>query len=107
MMRERKAGADHGCQLRAVAARSQQPDRRQRDVLRHGSHGTERMPLRKSVALEQDELLEALKEIVVAAGILPPPQRVGGDGVGAGRAAEAEIDASSSTLKRSATISGA
>src|SRR5262245_24727982 len=94
MMRKRKAGADHGGELCAVAARSEQPDRRQRDVLRHGAHGAKRMPLRKGVALEQDELLEALEEIIAAAGILPPPQRVGGDGVGARRAAEAEIDAS-------------
>ena len=52
------------------------------------------MAFRKGPALEQDQFLEALQEIVVAAGILPPPQRIGGDGVGARRAAEPEIDAS-------------
>ncbi len=93
MMREGKPGADHGGELRAVAARAEQPDRRQRDVLRHGAHVAERMAFRKGVALEQQQLLEALQEIVVVAGILAPPQRVGGHGIGAGRAADAEIDA--------------
>ena len=37
---------------------------------------------------------KADKEIVVATGILPPPQRVGGDGVGPRRAAKPEVDAS-------------
>ena len=52
------------------------------------------MAFRKGVALEQQQFLEPLQEIVVAAGVLPPPQRVGGDGVGAGGPAQPEIDAS-------------
>ena len=52
------------------------------------------MVFRKGLALEQDQFLEPLQEIVVAAGILPAPQRVGGDGVGPRRAAEPEVDAS-------------
>ena len=52
------------------------------------------MVFRKGLALEQDQFLEPLQEIVVAAGILPPPQRVGGDGVGPRRAAKPEVDAS-------------
>ena len=52
------------------------------------------MVFREGLALEQDQFLEPLQEIVVAAGILPAPQRVGGDGVGRRRAAEPEVDAS-------------
>ena len=52
------------------------------------------MVFRKGLALEQDQFLEPLQEIVVAAGILPPPQRVGGDRIGTRRAAEPEVDAS-------------
>ena len=81
-------------ELRAVVARTEQPDRRQRDVVpawraRCGTDG-----FREAVVLEQHQLLEASQEIVVVAGVLPSPQRVGGDRVGAGRAPEAEIDAS-------------
>jgi hypothetical protein len=48
----------------------------------------------KAAVLDQQQFLESLEEVVVVADPLPPPQRVGGDGVGAGRPAEAEIDAS-------------
>ena len=93
VMREGITGPDHGGELRAVAARAEQPDRWQRDVFGHGADRAERMVFREGAVLEQDELLEALQEIVVAAGVLPPPQCVGGDGIGAGRAAQPEIDA--------------
>ena len=94
MMREGKAGADRGGKLGAVAARAEQMDRRQRDVRRHRPHVAERVALRKSARLDQHQLLEALEEIVVVPHILPPPQRDRRDRIGAGRAAEPEIDAS-------------
>src|SRR5262252_7548974 len=94
MVGERVSGADHGGELRAVAARAEQPDRRQLDLLRHGADRAERMAFWKSAAVEQDELLEPLQEIVVTAAILPAPQRIRGDRIGAGRAAQPEIDAS-------------
>src|SRR4029077_10471178 len=53
--------------------------------------GTEWMAFRKGVSFEQDEFLQPLQKIALAA-ILPPPQRIRGDRIGAGRAAEAEID---------------
>ena len=69
------------------------------------------MPLRKTAALEQQQFLEPFEEVVALPRILAGAQRVGGDRIGAGCAAEAKIDAAgnnaSSTLKRSATISGA
>ena len=52
------------------------------------------MAFREGAALEQHQLLEALQEIVVVAGILPAPQGIGGDRIGARRAPEPEIDAS-------------
>ena len=48
---------------------------------------------REAAALEQNELLESLQEIVALARLLSAAQRVGGDRVGAGRTAETEIDA--------------
>ena len=52
------------------------------------------MVVGKALALEQQQFLQALEEIVVVADVLPPPQRDRGDLIGAGRAPEAEIDAS-------------
>ena len=52
------------------------------------------MPLRKTAALEQQQFLEPLEEVVALPRILPGAQRVGGDRIGAGRAPEAKIDAS-------------
>ena len=49
------------------------------------------MAFRKGVVLEQQQFLEALKEVV--ARILPPAQRIGSDRIRARRAAEPEIDA--------------
>ena len=76
-MRERKSHPHHGGEQRAVAARAEEPDRRQRDVLRHRIDTGEGMPLRKSALLEQDELLEALQEIVpeIVGIVLSAPQR--------------------------------
>ena len=56
-------------------------------------HVAEWMFGRKAAALQQHELLEALQEIVAFARVLAPAERIGGDRVGAGRAAETEIDA--------------
>ena len=53
----------------------------------------ERMAFRKAALLEQQQFLEAVEEIVARGIVLPPPQRVGRHRIGAGRAAEAEIDA--------------
>ncbi len=93
MVGEGKSGADHGGELRAVSARSEQPDRRQRHVLGHRAYRAERMAFGEAAVLEQHQLLEALQEVVVAASVLASPQRVGGDGIGAGRAPEPQIDA--------------
>ncbi len=51
------------------------------------------MSFRETAALEQQQFLEAFEEIVALARILPGAQRVGGDLIGARRAAEPEIDA--------------
>ena len=93
MMRKGETHADRGGELGAVAARSEQPDRRQRDVGRHGMDVAERMAFGKAVALEQQQFLKALEKVVAFARVLPAAQRVGGDLIGARRAAEAEIDA--------------
>ena len=85
--------ADGGGKLGAVAARTEQPDRRQRDIGRHGTDGAKRMPFRKAAALQQNQFLEAFKELVALARVLAPAQRVGRYRIGARRAAEAEIDA--------------
>ena len=92
-MRERKAGADMGRKLRAVAARAEKIERRQRHVRRHGVHLAKRMALRKQPPLERQQLLEAVEEIVAGRIVLAATQRIGGRRVGARRAAEAEIDA--------------
>ena len=92
-MREGEAHADRGGKLRAVAAGTKQPDRRQRDVGRHRADVAERMAFGKAAALEQQQFLEALEEVVALARILPAAQRIGRDLVGARRAAEPEIDA--------------
>ena len=93
MMREGESSAGKRGKAGAVTARSEHPERRQSDLLRHGAHGTERMTVGKAVRSKQNELLKALEEIVVRAAVLARSQRVGGDGVGAGRAAQPEIDA--------------
>ena len=76
-----------------VAARAEQPHRRQRHVRGHGVHGAERMALGKAAAFQHDQFLKTLEELITLAGVLPSAQRVGGDRIGPRRAAEAEIDA--------------
>ena len=93
VMREGEASADHSGELRAVAARSEQPDRRKRHVLRHGAHGAERVPFRETAALEQDQFLKPLQKVVIPIHLLPTPQRIRCDGVGSRRAPQAEVDA--------------
>ena len=66
MMREGETSADHRGKLRAIAARAEQPDRRQRHVLRHGAHGAERVAFGEPAALEQDQLLKPLQKVVFA-----------------------------------------
>ena len=92
-MREGKAGADHSGKLGAVAARAEQPDRRQRNILRHRVDFVERMAFGKLAVLEQQQFLEAFEEIVAAGILLAPPQHIRGHLIGAGRAPDAEIDA--------------
>jgi hypothetical protein len=53
----------------------------------------ERVPIGKAAALDQHQFLEPLEEIVVVADVLAAAQRHRGDGIGARRAADAEIDA--------------
>ena len=93
MMREREAHADSGGELGAVAARTEQPDRRQGHIRRHRVDVAERMVKRKAATFEQDQLLKALEKFIAFAGVLPPAQRIGGDLIGARRAAEPQIDA--------------
>ena len=47
----------------------------------------------KQPALEREQLLETVEEIVAGWIVLPATQRVGGRRIGARRAAETEIDA--------------
>ena len=63
-MRERETRADMGGELRAVVARAEQIDRRQRDVGRHGAHVAERMIVGEAALLEQQQLLKSVEEIV-------------------------------------------
>ena len=93
MMREGEAHADGGGKLGAVSARAQQPDRRQRDVGGHGVHVAERMVVRKTAALEQQQFLEAFEKVVALPRVLTGAQRIGRDRIGARRAAEPEVDA--------------
>ena len=64
MMSEREAHADGGGKFGAVAARTEQPDRRQRHIGRHRAHVAERMAFRKAAALQQQQFLEAFEKIV-------------------------------------------
>src|SRR5581483_1884247 len=93
MMREGEAGADLRRELCAVVARSEKPDRRQRDVGWHCVDFVKWMAGWKLARLQKHQLLKALEEVVVLADPLPPPQRVRCDRIGAGRAAEPKIDA--------------
>ena len=82
---------EHARHLRAVVARAQEPDRRQRDITRHRVHSAERVIVRKSAPLQQDEFLEAFQKIV---GILPPGFR----GVASGAASSLRLWDSSRPL---------
>ncbi len=75
MMGEGERRADHRRKLGAVAARSEEINRRQRHVRRHRAHVAERMTFRIAVLLDQQQLLKAFEEIVIVANILAPPQR--------------------------------
>ena len=48
---------------------------------------------RKGARFQQHQFVEAVEEIVLLADALPAPKRIGRRRVGAGRAAEAKIDA--------------
>src|SRR5271156_3102422 len=93
MVRESETHAGGSSKFGAVAARAEQPDRRQRDIRRHGMYVAERMAFGKAAAFQQNQFLEAFEKFVAFARVLPAAQRVRGDRIGPGRAAEAEIDA--------------
>ena len=92
MMRERKAHADLGGQFRTVVAGAEQPDRRQRRVVGHRHHIVVGMAGRKIAGLPQGQFVQPLEKIVALAAIEPAAQRMRGGAIGAGRAAEPEID---------------
>ena len=92
VMREGEAQPDAACELGTVGARSEQPDRRDRHVLGHHPYRPERMSVGETVGLPEHQLVEALEEIIVGANFLPPAQRQRSHRVGAGRAADTEID---------------
>ena len=92
MVGESETHPNRGGELGAVAAGAEKPDRRQRDVRRHGMDVAKRMVRRKAAALHQNELLKALEEIVALARVLPAAQRVRRHRIGSRRAAEPEID---------------
>ena len=91
-MRKRKADADLCGKLGAIARRAEQIERRQRDVLRHRADLAERVRVGKAALFEQQQFLKAFEEVVVLADVLAAAQRERGDLVGAGRAAETEVD---------------
>ena len=93
MMRERKTHPDLGGEFRTVVAGAEQPDRRQRRIVRHRHHIVVGMASRKIAGLPQRQFMQPLEKIVALAAVEPAAQRVRGGAIGAGRAAEAEIDA--------------
>ena len=92
MMREREAHADLRCEFGTVVAGAEQPDRRQRRVVRHRHDIVVGMAGREIAGLPQDQFLQPLEKIVALAAIEPAAQRVSGGAIGARCAAEAEID---------------
>ena len=93
MVGESETHTDGGGKLGAIAARPQQPDRRQCNVRRDGMHGAKRMILRKAAALQQEQLLKAFEKIVAFPHVLAAAERVGGHRIGPRCAAQPEIDA--------------
>jgi hypothetical protein len=67
------------------------------------------MSLRETATLKQQQFLKALEEFVARSRILSGAQRVGGDRIGARPRPRSMRpgNSASSTLKRSATMSGA
>ena len=92
MMRERKTHPDLGGELRTVVAGAEQPDRRQRRIVGHRHHIVVGMAGRETAGLPQDQFLQPLEKIVALAAVEPAAQRMRGGAVGAGRAAEPEVD---------------
>ncbi len=93
MMRKRKTHPDLRGELGRIVAGAEQPDRRQRRIVRHRHHIVVRVAGREIAGLPQGQLMQPLQKIVALAAIEPAAQRVGRGAVGAGRAAKAEIDA--------------
>ena len=92
MMRERKAHADLRGEFRTIVAGAEQPDRRQRRIVGHRHHLVVGMAGRKIAGLPQRQFMQPLEKIVALAAVEPAAQRIRGGAVGAGRAAEPEID---------------
>src|SRR5215204_4869003 len=88
---EGEADADLRREPAAIVARPEQPDRRQRRVGGHRRDRPEGVALGEA-SIPEDQLLQALEEIVAAARLLQTSEREGGELVGAGRAPEAEVD---------------
>src|SRR5512144_732126 len=91
-MREGKCRTHMPSELRAVVRGAEQVDRRQRYVRWHRADIVKRMAGRKAAGLQQHQFVEAVEEIVLIAYALSAPKRIGRCRVGAGRAAQAEID---------------
>src|SRR5579862_5089233 len=92
MVRERKAEPELGSELGAEVAGAQQPDFGHTHIHGHGLHVAERMLFRKIIGYETKKLVELLRKFIRENGLAGTPERERGDGVGAGRASEAEIN---------------
>ena len=91
-MREGVAHADLGGEFGRIVAGAEQPDRRQRAVVRHRHHVVEGMAGREIARLPQGQFVQPFEKIIALPGVEPAAQRIGGGAIGAGRPAEAEID---------------
>src|ERR1700733_1710965 len=90
---EGKGDAHLGGEVRAVGARAEEVERRQRPVVGHGANVAEGIIGGKCSAAPGDELAELLEEVIGGESFARAAEREGGEGIGAGRAADAEINA--------------
>ncbi len=92
MPREGEADANCGGDLRAVVARTEQPDRRQRDIDRHGPHRPEGVIRRELVGGEGEQFPQLGGEVVRRQRLARAAEGEGGQLIRAGGAANAEVD---------------
>ncbi len=92
MVGESEAHADLRSQIRTVVAGAEQPERRQRHVIRHRHDVVIGMTFRELPRLPQYQLAQPLEEIIAFAAGKTVAQRVGRRTIGARRTAETEID---------------